>query len=65
VLVLAAVAASTASASELTIYPGVGIGKVKLGMTRAQVLRVLGKDYIVNGRNGSATSSAGTTAAGR
>jgi hypothetical protein len=31
VLVLAAVAAGTASASELTIYPGVGIGKVKLG----------------------------------
>ena len=58
VLVLAAVAAGTASAAELTIYPGVGVGKVKLGMTRAQVLRVLGKDYIVNGRKGSATELA-------
>jgi hypothetical protein len=58
VLVLAAVAAGTASASELTIYPGVGVGKVKLGMTRAQVLRVLGKDYIVNGRTGDATELA-------
>ena len=33
----------SASATESTIYPGVGIGKVKLGMTRAQVVRVLGK----------------------
>ena len=54
-LVLAALVVGTASAAELTIYPGVGIGKVKLGMTRAQVLRVLGKDYIVNGREGNAT----------
>jgi hypothetical protein len=52
------VVAPSASAVEETIYPGVGIGKVKLGMTRAQVLRVLGKDYIVNGRNGNATELA-------
>jgi hypothetical protein len=47
-----------ASATEQTIYPGVGIGKVKLGTTRAQLLRALGKDYIVNGRNGDATQLA-------
>jgi hypothetical protein len=39
-----------ASAIESTIYPGVGIGKVRLGMTRAQVERLLGRDAIVNGR---------------
>jgi len=41
-----------ASATESTIYPGVGIGKVTLGMTRANVEKALGKDYIVNGRAG-------------
>jgi hypothetical protein len=50
VAVLAAVVTSSASASESTIYPGVGIGKVKLGMTQPQVVRALGKDYIVNAR---------------
>jgi hypothetical protein len=39
-----------AGATESTIYPGVGIGKVKLGMTRAQVQRVLGKDATLNDR---------------
>jgi hypothetical protein len=34
ILVVAAVVASGASAMEETIYPGVGIGKLKLGMTR-------------------------------
>ncbi|HEX7310147.1 MAG TPA: hypothetical protein VF232_03120 [Gaiellaceae bacterium] len=48
ILVVAGVAASGASATEETIYPGVGIGKVKLGMSRAQVLRALGRDYVVN-----------------
>jgi hypothetical protein len=48
ILVVAGVVASGASAMEETIYPGVGIGKLKLGMTRAQVVRALGKDYIVN-----------------
>jgi hypothetical protein len=44
----ALVFSGASSASESTIYPGVGIGKVKLGMTRAQVEHVLGKDAIVN-----------------
>ena len=57
-LVLAAAVALPASAAELTIYPGVGVGKVELGMTRAQVVRVLGKDYIVNGREGNAAEIA-------
>jgi hypothetical protein len=42
--------AGGASATESTIYPGVGIGKVKLGMTQAQVKHVLGSGAIVNGR---------------
>jgi hypothetical protein len=57
---IAAVAAATfvsgASATESTIYPGVGIGKVKLGLTLTQVKHVLGSDAIVNDRetiNGS------------
>jgi hypothetical protein len=48
--VSALLVASTGSATELTIYPGVGIGKVKLGMTKAQVARALGKDSLVNDR---------------
>jgi len=39
-----------ASASESTIYPGVGIGKVKLGMTVAQVKHLLGQGYSVDER---------------
>jgi hypothetical protein len=39
-----------ASASESTIYPGVGIGKITLGMTVSQVKHVLGKDAAVNDR---------------
>jgi hypothetical protein len=50
VLALAGAFASGASATESTIYPGVGIGKVKLGMTAAQVKRALGRDYLVNKR---------------
>jgi len=42
--------AASASATESTIVPGVGIGKVKLGMTQAQVEKVLGKDHLVNAR---------------
>jgi hypothetical protein len=37
-----------AFATESTIFPGVGIGKVKLGMTAAQVKKTLGRDYVVN-----------------
>jgi hypothetical protein len=49
-VVAALLVAGTGSATESTIYPGVGIGKVKLGMTKAQVVHVLGKDALVNGR---------------
>jgi hypothetical protein len=34
--------APAASGSESTIYPGVGIGRIKLGMTQSQVQRILG-----------------------
>jgi hypothetical protein len=47
---LALVLAGAASATESTIYPGVGIGKVRLGMTKKQVERALGRDFIVNKR---------------
>ncbi len=40
-----------ASATESTIYPGVGIGKIKLGMTLSQVEHVFGRDYIVDARS--------------
>ena len=43
-------AAGGASASESTIYPGVGIGKVKLGMTVAQAKHALGSAYSVDVR---------------
>ena len=43
--------ATSASANESTIYPGVGIGKVKLGMTVAQVKHSLGRGYLVNSRD--------------
>jgi hypothetical protein len=42
------VVAVPAGATESTISPGVGIGKVKLGMTAAQVQKRLGKDYLLN-----------------
>ena len=48
VLLAAGIVASGASAMEETIDPGVGIGKLKLGMTRAQVVGALGKSYTVN-----------------
>jgi hypothetical protein len=46
----ALIVASAASATESTIYPGVGIGNVKLGMTPAQAEAKLGKDFLVNER---------------
>jgi len=55
VALAAAFVVSGASATESTIYPGVGIGKVKLGMTRAQVVRALGKDYLLNESGSSYT----------
>lgn len=39
-----------AGASESTIDPGVGIGKIKLGMTLSQVEHVFGRDYLVDQR---------------
>jgi hypothetical protein len=58
ILVVTGIVASSASAMEETIYPGVGIGKVKLGMTRTQVVRALGKDYVVN-KSGSSYTELG------
>ena len=55
---IAGTVATAASAIELTIHPGVGIGKVKLGMTQAQVQRVLGRDSFVNAREGTYTELA-------
>jgi hypothetical protein len=55
IFVVMGIVASGASAMEETIYPGVGIGKVKLGMTRAQVVRALGKDYVVDESGSSYT----------
>jgi len=51
VLAVALTAVGVASATESTIFPGVGIGKVKLGMTQAQVERVLGKHFLVDERS--------------
>jgi len=48
---LALVLVPTASGTESTIYPGVGIGKVKLGMSAAQVRKALGRDYLVGRRS--------------
>jgi hypothetical protein len=49
-VVLGLVFVPGASAVESTIYPGVGIGKIKLGMTKAQVERILGGDGLVDER---------------
>jgi hypothetical protein len=48
-LVVALVFSASASGTESTIVRGVGIGKVRIGMTRAEVQRLLGRDYIQNG----------------
>ncbi len=58
IAVLTVVFVPSASAVESTIYPGVGIGKVKLGMTKAQAERFLGRDPLVNAREGSYTEFA-------
>jgi hypothetical protein len=39
-----------ASGVESTIVPGVGIGKVKIGLTLSQVKKVLGTDLVANQR---------------
>jgi len=48
--VVALLVAGTGSAIESTIYPGVGIGKVELGMSAGQVKKAMGRDFIVNNR---------------
>jgi hypothetical protein len=50
VATVAAIVVASASAVESTIYPGIGIGQVKLGMTKAQVERILGTEGLVDER---------------
>jgi hypothetical protein len=50
IALVASVVATHASATESTIVPGVGIGKVKLGMTLTQVKKGLGTPQTVNNR---------------
>jgi hypothetical protein len=57
-MALALALVPSAAAVESTIYPGVGIGKVKLGMAKAQVVHVLGHEYIVNGRSSNSVELA-------
>jgi hypothetical protein len=47
-LVVAAIVVPSSSAIESTLVPGVGIGKVRLGMTLAQVKHVLGPPATTN-----------------
>jgi hypothetical protein len=51
IALLAVTLVASASATESTINPGVGIGKVKLGMTRAQAEHALGRHDFVNERS--------------
>jgi hypothetical protein len=48
VAVVAAFLAPSASGVEATVVPGVGIGKVTLGMTATQVKTILGGSYLVD-----------------
>ena len=50
VVFAAAALVPAASALEATVTPGVGIGKVRIGMTRAQVERVLGHGELLSER---------------
>jgi hypothetical protein len=49
-VVVAGILVTNASATKSTIVPGVGIGKVKLGMTLTQVKKALGQPQTVNKR---------------
>ncbi len=49
-LLAAAIVIPSASAIESTINPGVGIGRVKLGMSATQVKRAMGTGFLVNKR---------------
>jgi hypothetical protein len=46
---------ATAFATESTIYPGIGIGKIKLGMTTRQVESHLGTTHLLNAHSGAYT----------
>ena len=48
--VVAAAAAHGAPQRDALVRPGVGIGKIRLGMTPAQVFRALGRTPLVNRR---------------
>ena len=50
VAVGAAASAQAAGERDALVRPGVGIGKVRLGMTPAQVFRALGRTQVVNRR---------------
>ena len=50
VAALGGVLAAPAAGSKVTIFPGVGIGKVRLGMTFTQVQKALGPPQTVNAR---------------
>jgi hypothetical protein len=50
-VVLASVLSGSAAASESTIIRGVGMGKIRVGMTLAQVKHVFGPDSVVNARS--------------
>jgi hypothetical protein len=49
--VAALVLVAPAAAVESTIRPGVGMGKIKIGMTPPQVKRLLGPGFLVNARD--------------
>jgi hypothetical protein len=51
VVLTSAVLAGGAAAGEATIVPGVGMGKIRIGMTLSQVRRILGSDSVVNARS--------------
>ena len=48
--VLAAGSAQGAAERDALVRPGVGIGRVRLGMTKAEVVRALGRPQLVNRR---------------
>ena len=58
ITVLALLAAPSASAVESVLYPGVGIGKVKIGMSLKQVKHALGTPQLVNEKKGAYTEYA-------
>jgi hypothetical protein len=52
---LAGLLVPSAAAIEVTISPGIGIGKITLGMTQRQVVRRLGTSHILNARDDAYT----------